>query len=216
MITPAIAFISIPRCDMHLVGPFEKELQPLLDKLEIPSTLSDDRVVVPCLAQQLRAVIPRFPNATIIRTIAHRAYAQASMRTISLDPQLKFGYHLKLPLACQITSVVRTITPWAGNGPALSDILDRLLPADLWLFREIAAAYGSQEDFNDARHLSCILREDLERRAMAEGQGLVIAAALHQKPQGIDRTYAEVLFGLRGNHQKLQWLERQVEPTFGQ
>ncbi|KAL5360778.1 IucC family-domain-containing protein [Aspergillus floccosus] len=214
MITPAIAFISIPRRDLHLVGPFEKWLQPLLDKLEVPSTTRNDRVVVPCLAQQLPAVIPRFPNARIVRTIAHQAYAQASMRTISLDPQLKFGYHLKFPLTCQITSVVRTITPWTGSGPALSDILARLLPADLWLYRDIAVAYGSQEDFNDARHLSCILRKDVEQRAMAMGQGLVIAAAIHQKPQGIDRTYAEVLFGLKESRQKLQWLKSYVSCLF--
>ncbi|KAE8333799.1 hypothetical protein BDV39DRAFT_188166 [Aspergillus sergii] len=43
------------------------------------------------------------------------------MRTITIRPELGFNYHLKLSLACQITSALRTITPWTTcGGPNIS------------------------------------------------------------------------------------------------
>lgn len=213
MIHPVVAFVSIPRTDVRFTGPFEQKLRPLLEKLNVPIPSMADRTVVPCLAQQLPAIILRFPNAEVVHQAYRRATSQASMRTISLDPGLDFRYHLKFPLACRITSVVRTTTPWTGAGPALSQLLKKLLPSDLWLYGEVATVHGSQEDFNDAKHLSCILREDPEQRAHAQGEALIVAASLHQKPQGKGETYAEILFNLKSTHHKLRWLERSACPA---
>ena len=36
MLTPALAFVSIPRTDLRVTGDFEAIIQPLLETLEIP------------------------------------------------------------------------------------------------------------------------------------------------------------------------------------
>lgn len=211
MLKPTLAFVSVPRTELRVTGDFEEELQPLLERLEIPGTTSD-RMIVPCLSQQLPSIHRRFPNTIVLKLVKDCADAQASMRTLTLRPELGFNYHIKLSLACQITSALRTITPWTTcGGPVQSKLLEKLLPKDLWVFREVAAVSGSQENFNDARHLSCILRDSLETRARANDETLIIAAALAQKPGGAGRTYTEILYGLETISQKKEWFQRSVQ-----
>jgi siderophore synthetase component len=130
------------------------------------------------------------------------------MRTLTLRPELNFRYHLKLSLACQITSALRTITPWTALGGAeVSELLGKLLPPDMWLFEEVAAVTGAQEDFSDAKHFSCILREDLELRANAQGESLIIASAFSQLPvDGFEEgtAHAQALIPLEGGERK-EW-----------
>ncbi|CAG7916597.1 unnamed protein product [Penicillium olsonii] len=214
MLTPNLAFLSVPRADLVVTGHFEQELQPLLKKLDIPKTTCD-RVIVPCLAQQLPSIKQRFPLTIVLKIVANSADAQASMRTLTLRPELEFKYHLKLSLACQITSALRTITPWTTcGGPIQTEILEKLLPEDLWVFREVAAVSGSQKDFSNARHLSCILRDSLETRALENDEILIIAAALGQKPIGDNRAYAEILFNLETISQKREWFKTYVTVLF--
>lgn len=212
MLTPPLAFLSVPREDMRLTGSFESLIQPLLNTLSIPPT-SKDRIIVPCLSRQLPSISKRFPRAIHLKTVTDCADAQASMRTLTLRPGCHFGYHLKLSLACQITSALRTITPWTTcGGPVQTDLLEKFLPEDMWVFREVAAVSGAQDDFGDAKHLSCILRDDLEARAEEKNESLVIAAALAQQPHGSDRTYAEILYGLETEVQKQEWFRGFVLP----
>lgn len=208
MLTPTLAFLSIPRGDLRITGNFESELLPLLKQLDIPE-VSRDRTIVPCLAQQLPSIYQRFPAAFVLTLIENCADAQASMRTLTLRPELGFKYHLKLSLACQITSALRTITPWTTcGGPVQTEILEKLLPRDLWVFREVAAVSGSQENFNDARHLSCIIRDSLESRAKENDETLIIAAALAQRPSGHGQSYAEILYSLETIAQKKDWFKK--------
>lgn len=138
------------------------------------------------------------------------------MRTVSLDPVLGFPYHLKLSLACQITSSLRTITPWTtALGPVLTSILQSALPSDLWIFEEVAAVSGGQDDFDEARHLSCILRHDLQDRARENGEALIVAAALFHGPINGRRTYAEILFGLKNPEETRIWFRRYVCTSIG-
>ncbi|KAJ5637418.1 IucC family-domain-containing protein [Penicillium lividum] len=214
MLNPTLAFLSVPRVELRITGDFEKELKPLLKELGIPE-VSDDRVIVPCLEQQLPSIHQRFPGAIILNLAKDCADAQASIRTLTLRPNLRFKYHLKLSLACQITSALRTITPWTTcSGPVQTNLLEQLLPSDLWVFREVAAVSGSQENFNDARHLSCILRDSLESRAQANNESLIIAAALAQKPNGENRSYAEILYSLEKIAKRKEWFERYVTVLF--
>jgi siderophore synthetase component len=136
------------------------------------------------------------------------------MRTLTLRPELNFRYHLKLSLACQITSALRTITPWTALGGAeVSALLEKLLPPDMWLFKEVAAVTGAQKDFNDAKHFSCILREDLELRANAQGESLIIASAFSQLPvTGFEKettAQPEALFPpANEQREKKEWFRR--------
>lgn len=208
MLTPELSFVSIPSSDMHVAGPFKEVLQPLLNTLGIPSA-SEGHMVVPCLSQQLPSVLQRFPQANVLKSLPGCVDAQASLRTLTVRPELEFPFNLKLSLACQVTSALRTITPWsAQGGPIVTDILTRFLLPELWLFREVAAATGSQSNFDDAKHLSCILREDLEPRADANDEALIIAAALTQQPHGTSQPYAEIIFDLKTITEKQDWFRR--------
>ncbi|GIC86385.1 siderophore [Aspergillus udagawae] len=215
MVAPSLSFVSIPRKDMRVTGPFETTLEPLLQKLEIPKPTDENTLIVPCLTRQVPAILHHFENATVIAERSSIADAQASMRTVTLRPELEFNYHLKLALACQITSAVRTVTPWTtGQGRAISDLLEKTLPPDLWVFKEIAAVTGRQEDFHAAKHLSCVLREDLELRARMENETLVVAAALMERHPEDGKTYPERLLGLDTVEARKKWFRTYVHALF--
>lgn len=93
-------------------------------------------------------------------------------------------------------------------GPAVSELLRRLLPEELWVYREMASIMGAQRDFDEAKHLSCILREDLETREEEKGECLVLASGLMQRHWLEELTYAEVLFELDSEGKKLDWLRK--------
>ncbi|KAL4893558.1 ferric iron reductase FhuF-like transporter-domain-containing protein [Aspergillus ambiguus] len=210
MLSPQIAFISLSREQLRYSGPFDQLLGPLLRRLHIPQVHKDD-AIVPCLAQQIPAIMQRFQGVKVIASTTNCAHAQASMRTVTFGPEIGFKYHLKLSLACQITSALRTITPWTTTaGPILSDILEKFLPQNLWIFKEAAAVTGHQKEFGEARHLSCILREDLEDKASGNNEILILAAAFIQKSPQSTLTYAEDLFKLHSLDEKYHWFKRYV------
>lgn len=193
---------------MLISGGYEETLELLLQKLKVPKP-SSERLIVPCLTQQLPAVQLYFPNAIVVKTVSQSADALASVRTLQTRPELDFPYHIKLSLACQITSALRTITPWTAiGGPFFSDLLKKFLPETLWVYREVGAITGSQEDFSKAKHLSCILRDDLEAQAKANNEMLVLAAALAHHLPGTSQSYKEILFNLKTPQDKREWLQR--------
>ncbi|GFG26506.1 uncharacterized protein y4xN [Aspergillus udagawae] len=192
MVAPSLSFVSIPRKDMRVTGPFEMTLEPLLQKLEIPKPTDENTLIVPCLTRQVPAILHHFENATVIAERSSIADAQASMRTVTLRPELEFNYHLKLALACQITSAVRTVTPWTtGQGRAISDLLEKTLQADL-----------------------CVLREDLEPRARMENETLVVAAALMERHPEDGKTYPERLFSLDTVEARKKWFRTYMHALF--
>lgn len=92
----------------------------------------------------------------------------------------------------------------------MTELIERLAHPNLWVNRETATITGINTDVEAARTVCCILREDLEPRALEEGQSLIIAAALYHRPAGEDKTYAERLFDLDGVEDKCTWLRRCV------
>ncbi|GIJ86766.1 siderophore [Aspergillus pseudoviridinutans] len=217
-LTPTLAFVSVLRAEISLAGPFEESLQPLLAQLEVPPPESADRVIVPCLRLQLPCVFRHFPSAVVVKTVSGCADTQASMRTLTLRPELNFPYHIKLSIACQITSDVRAIRPCQTlGGQLVRKQLRKFFPPDLWWFKEVASVSGSQtvqgdtqENEDKARHIGCILREDLEARANANNEALIIAGSLAQQPANDSRTHAEIVFGLETVEQKHEWLREYV------
>ncbi|KAL4860710.1 hypothetical protein BDV12DRAFT_204770 [Aspergillus spectabilis] len=206
MLSPEISFLSVPRPQVRISGPFEELLSDLLAQLGIPKC-TQDRVIVPSLAQQRSSILSRFSDVQVVGS--DLASAQASLRTVNLRPELGFKYHLKLSLACQITSALRTITPWTALGGAeVSALLEKLLPPDMWVFNEVAAVTGAQSDFNDAKHLSCILREDLELRANQQDESLIIASALSQLPVSGSRREKAQAESLLPAGDKKDWFKR--------
>lgn len=207
---PDLAFISLPTTAVKVYGPMGKVIKPLLEQLDIvPEKPEDNRTIVPCLAQQLPAIKQHSPDMTVLKTVPNIADAQASIRTVSIKPSLNFLYNLKFPLSCEITSALRILPPWSvSEAPALSHVLEKLLLPDLWVYREVAGVTGAQEDITKARQLGCIVREDVGPRAERNGEALVMAAALIERPGQGSQIYAERLFGLDTLDQKRDWLRR--------
>jgi hypothetical protein len=202
--------IAVDSASIRISGPFRTLLRPLERSLDIPHT-REHEIAIPCLARQLPAIMLRFPSARVLAANATTASAQASIRTVVLPQSLGFEWHLKLAFACIITSALRTITPWtACVGPELSAVLDDLLPEETWICREVASVTGAQQDYDEAKHISCILRENHEAKADAMAQTLVIAAALAETPFGETECYATFLFGLETADERMDWLSRSV------
>lgn len=207
---PEIKFLAVPSSDLRITGAFQTRLLPLLQKLGITNT-HPGTVVVPCLRRQIPAIKSRFPKAEVLQSPPVTARAQAATRTVSLSPELRFPYHLKLALACFITSALRTVSPWtACVGPEAGDVLSDILPGDLWVAREVASVTGAGADFDEAKHISCVLREDLEPRADALGEALIPAAALAETDLATGVSSAERVFGLDTVEKRRAWLRGYV------
>lgn len=207
---PEIKFLAVPSSDLRITGAFQTRLRPLLQKLGITNTIPDT-VVVPCLKRQIPAIKSRFPKVELLASPPVTARAQAATRTVSLAPELESPYHLKLALACFITSALRTVSPWtACVGPEAGDVLSDVLPDDLWVAREVASVTGSGADFDEAKHISCVLREDLEPRANALGEALIPAAALAETDLATGISSAERVFGLDTIEKRRTWLRGYV------
>jgi hypothetical protein len=192
-----VIIISVPRHRIHLDGPFEELIAPLVQRLNIATeAIPPERVLLPCFAAQL-PTIHRYFGTDAIRVGSSELHGmrQASMRTISFPD---FSFHVKMALSFTITSAMRTMTPWTTRmcievSQLLEDIVD---PELLWIARKRAAACSADRDFEVAKHLSIMLREDPEPRARKIGQCLVLPAALFEAP-GEDRVVRAVaLFNL--------------------
>ncbi|KAJ6185719.1 hypothetical protein N7519_007020 [Penicillium mononematosum] len=142
----------------------------------------------------MSTVLNYFPEAKHVKSVPGAAKAHAAIRTVSIT-----GYELdvKFSLACQITSALRVLPCWsAAAAPDMTALMKKILPEDLWLFGEVAAVTGSQEDKSEARHLTCILRENLLAKAQENDETLVLVSALMERPLGRQQTYIKCLFRL--------------------
>ncbi|KAE8327836.1 hypothetical protein BDV39DRAFT_204550 [Aspergillus sergii] len=210
-LVPELTLISVPRSELRVNGPFEECMQPLLQKLNIPA-VTKDKIIMPCFTKQLPSIQHFFPGANPIASIVNGADAQSSMRSVTLRPHLETPYILKMSLGYRITSAVRTIASWIiPEVVFMSNLLEKLLPPELWIYREVASVTGASGDPERTRQISCIIREDLELRALDHDQALIIAAALYQHPPDSDKTYAEVLFDLNTWNKKIEWFKLYVE-----
>ena len=213
VLNPRIALISVPRSSMIIVGPFEKCLGPLIKEVGIDITeIPEDRMLIPCLRRQLPAIVQQLgPSIAVIPSAVLYGRAQASLRTISLSTSKAFQHDLKLALACNISSALRTITPWTALiGPEVSSILDNTLPPEIWVCHELAAATGSDTNFDKAKHCSVLIRENLEAKALARGETLIVSAALAERGADSAVCHAERVFGLCTEAQKELWFRQSV------
>lgn len=227
LLHPTISFVSLPRADLRICGPLEALIRPLIPH----RTDSEGHITVPALTRQLPAILARFPEACVVtstegnqkKPFIIRADAQASVRTVKplseaeADP---FPYHIKLPLACRITSALRTVTPWTtAIGPELTDKIMDLFPETMWLAREFASFSGAQEDFGEAKHLAGVIREDPEIKALELGETVIVTAALVERPavesvQG-STIHAQRVFKLNTDDEKADWLRRYAQLLLG-
>lgn len=203
MLDTDLTFVMLPRSSVRVFGHFEELSQSLLRLLEAPSSVSEGTIIVPCLSQQLPAVLEFFPEVKALKTVPNCAKAHTAIRTVSVPG---YRFDMKFSLACLITPALRALPFWsAATALHTTDILKMLLPEDLWVFGEIAAVTGSQDNASEARHLTCILRESLGDKAQGNDETLILASALMEKPFGGQQTHAELLFDLTTTESKVSW-----------
>lgn len=206
LLSPQVSIIAVDRASTRVTGPFRRLLEPLLANFILPP-LYENEIVLPCMSRQIPAIQQNFPSARVLLLDAFTAEAKANLRTVVIPSKLGVEYDMKLALACTIGSTIRTITPQTTClGPEISSVVHDLAPNDdTWICRELAAITGSQSKSEEASHLSCMLRENLEPRALAQGQRLIIAGALAERMCGEIECYAAVVFGLGTVAAKLDW-----------
>ncbi|OAA35706.1 Aerobactin siderophore biosynthesis, IucA/IucC [Beauveria brongniartii RCEF 3172] len=216
LLSPELSFLSVPRSELRVTGPFEELLKPLLKLLGVPADPEKPgHIIVPCFTRQLPSITPLYPQARRVQSVPECCRAQISVRSISFKPEINFPHHLKLSLFVQITSGLRNVKPWgAVLGPVLGKLLPNLLPPDLWIFEEPASITGLQDDFDDAGKISCVIRKLPEHLAENADEVLIPGAGLYQKPFGEDQTYMEILFGLDGLQKKQAWFRKYAALLF--
>ncbi|KAJ5097169.1 IucC family-domain-containing protein [Penicillium angulare] len=214
LLSPEITFISVPRSELRVTGPFEQLLEPLLQSLKIPQEPNqDDRIIVPCFTRQLPGIVSIFPQTRRIQSIPDACRAQISMRSVSFKPEI-FSHHLKLSLLVQITGGLRIVSDsGAVLGPVLSKILPNLLPPDVWFFEEPASITGIQSEVLEAGLISCIIRK-LPEQTKSSKEILIPGAGLYQKPFNEDQSYMETLFGLDTLQKKQDWFRKYAALLF--
>ncbi|KAM5364358.1 hypothetical protein ACJZ2D_011555 [Fusarium nematophilum] len=131
-----------------------------------PAEFGQDAMTVSKYRSRARAETTKRLLAQSINegTVPNSALAQAATRTVSVPG---YTYDLKLSLARLTTSALRVLPCWsAAAAPAMTALLKKVVPPDLWLFGEVAAVTGSQEDTSEARYITYILRERIEVKAL--------------------------------------------------
>eukprot|EP00732_Lithocolla_globosa_P003325 Lithocolla_globosa_v1_NODE_2619_length_1930_cov_39.573867.p1 type:complete len:560 gc:universal NODE_2619_length_1930_cov_39.573867:45-1724(+) len=198
-----IRFISMPSSQMKEYGGFSSFLKGWL-----PVSEQTDRVIIPIHPGQWRYIQERFPDAILLPEVQEEpenyiGYAQASVRTISVP---KISYDLKFSYAVQTTSALRTVSPYSVyNGPILGQAAEAVAPPTLHVIHEIASMGSLHDDPDVAKHLGCLIRQDVEKSLPDET--LILACGLVEKDsQGV----AHVLrvFNLQSQQQRLDFYRK--------
>ncbi|GMF66906.1 unnamed protein product [Aspergillus oryzae] len=205
-----------------------ESLQPPVIVGETGNQELDPGAIFAVLSALLKDVADGTVLEAIVRELRNSATNQGrSINMLDLHPSIYADYHHPARARIQIPPEALIGLSYhrcsANNHtldslwwPSSKELLEKFLPDDLWVFREVAAVSGSQKDFNEARHLACILRDTLESRAQANDEVLIMAMALTQKPYGDSRTYAEILYNLETVVQKKEWFQSLVLPPLVQ
>ncbi|WPB01027.1 uncharacterized protein RHO25_005647 [Cercospora beticola] len=208
LLHPGISLIAIDRSKTKITGPLCSILNKLLCELQLPPTQQNE-LTIPCLSRQLPAIQGFFPTARVLRSDAFFASAQTSLRTVQMPDHFGLDYHIKFALSYTIGSNLRTITPHTvGMSQELSNVIADAVADDTWICQEVAGVTGSQKDAKAARHLSCMLRQNLEPRAKALGQTLIVVSALRQVPAHQSECIAALVFDLKTPDSKLAWFKQ--------
>ncbi|KAJ1719176.1 hypothetical protein LPJ61_006361 [Coemansia biformis] len=112
------------------------------------------------------------------------AAAQLSLRTVVPELPVPFGFNLKLPLGVKTSSALRTVSPWlAFIGPRVTQAIPHILRGALaegvlLVAGEPASAVSADPDFDIAKYLCCVVRQDAEHLCRSRGERVIVAAAL--------------------------------------
>ncbi|KAF9964682.1 hypothetical protein BGZ70_006094 [Mortierella alpina] len=141
---------------------------------------------VPILVHPLQVpnVVSKFSEATF-HPFTVPALAQSSLRAVIL-PGL-CGFAFKIPFSIKLTSSLRTCSPWSTSiGPSLARVLDRIVPKSnvLRIAAEHSTVRSKHSDFDIAKHLACIIRDEFDAALRERNEAVIVCAALTERPDG--------------------------------
>lgn len=204
--TPCIKFIAIPRKELNVYGNYEAIMADYL-----PPSLSSDTLIVPVHELQVSNVLSRVPSATLIPNFERRCIAQASLRSVSPLPASDLpGYHFKLALGIQTTSLLRTLSHYSVyNCPHITPLAKSIAPECLVVLGEPASICSNSTDDDVSEHIACILREDAE--VLLPNESIVVAAALVEKTLDDGMPLVRAVFHLDTEQKCIDFLTRYTE-----
>ncbi|KAG5721095.1 hypothetical protein E4T56_gene7532, partial [Termitomyces sp. T112] len=215
---PRIRFVRVPRARIRVLGPFEASIRELAKSTaeRCGRTISDDpdSFVMPVHELQIPNIVAKFPDIAVLHAdISLQAYAQSSIRTVII-PELR-NMALKLAVGVKISSALRTISHLTADfGPRFSnEIVPKLMinPQILSISREPASAVYRSDDPDLAKHLTALLREEIQPE---EGHVLVVSAALSEMDhagQASGTSAVENAFRLDTYEKRANFLDRYIQ-----
>ncbi|CAG8541784.1 5726_t:CDS:2 [Diversispora eburnea] len=182
--TPTIRFVKISQEKVMIRGPINEILLKLINIISPKPFCSPNYILIPVHELQLPNIIKNFPYVEILSSkYSLKSISQASLRTV-LFTQLP-EYAFKLSLGIKVTSALRTITPWSTHiGTELVPIFEKMNIDKniLHIANEIASIVSNERDYNIAKHLSCIVRYNINDQN-SKGERIIICAALTERDE---------------------------------
>ncbi|KAK3836833.1 MAG: IucC family-domain-containing protein [Linnemannia gamsii] len=175
-----LTLVSMPADAVVVSGEFLTIMAKLLPADMVPI----GRVPILVHPFQVPNVVSMFPEATI-HPFTVTALAQSSLRTVII-PELP-NYAFKLPVGIRVSSAMRTISPWTTfMGPRMIPILDRIIPKSkvLKYAAEHSSVSARNSNFDTARHLACVIRDDFSATLREQNEAVIVSAALTECPNG--------------------------------
>jgi siderophore synthetase component len=205
---PLIRFVEVPLDKVVIRGSFKETIERITKLMASSPPSSDNTVLMPVHEMQIPNIESKFPFVNILpEKYSIRAKGQASLRTLVI-PDLN-DIALKLPLGIKVTSALRTVTPWSTHsGTALGNIFDKLeIDRNLLkVCKEFAGVYTIEKDFDIAKHLTCIIREDFNE-LNSDGERVIICAALVERDE-FDKSVVEKVWNLDTEQKRIDFFDR--------
>ncbi|RHZ55280.1 hypothetical protein Glove_417g64 [Diversispora epigaea] len=214
---PLIRFVSVSRDKVNILGSFEKKLLDLINIMSPkPNILSvdDNKILIPIHELQLPMIKEKFSYVEILpEKYSIRAKSFANLRTVIFPNLPKRSF--KLPLAMRLTSAIRTISPWSAYlGTALLPILEKLIVNKniLRITYEKSCVISKEQDFDVAKHLACIMREDgVDDRD--ESEKVILGASLVERDEN-GSSVLEKVWNLDTEQKRIDFLDRYIKILF--
>ncbi len=164
-----------------------------------------------------KKILVLLPNAII------KATPTLSFRSLAPTDNPKSAY-IKLPVAIQATSILRTLLPRSTvNGPRISALITKILFQEngfnhrLKILSENYGLHIKDLDKNKSKHLSVIFRENVEIKLADSELCVVVAALLEESPISGCKLLIEFMnsAGVEGLEPAVKYFTRYVDLILG-
>ncbi len=198
-----VRYVIVPKNELIITGDFSNLVKPFYAfhlkrfarakkskaKKRIKFNQASE-LIVPVHEYHLPNVQYHFRNARLLpKWFSTRCKVQSSQRTLNYIGYDK--YSIKLPVGIKLTSTLRTITPWTAYlGPRINQALDAVITDKkaLIALREPASVCSANPDFDIAKHLACIVREDAEALTLPNERVVLCLALTESLPSAVSPT----------------------------